>query len=491
MGRTARSGKNGSGNLIVNEQRSIKELKRIRDYREDQRIINIKNNEIKNIKLMGDLFNKFISVYKDISNKVGDDLEQPDYKKDVEEKWGMWLKRTGLEDNRENISEKEANELFDQFSTIKNTYTNIKNPFNYLLRDNIEDALAMDEKICFYGKLDKAMNNVNGEKKYDYKNKAISVINETNQYIDDHMIPQLHGIVIFSKLATNKCYKLDNTIKDELEEDIELKVNAFENLKQKLQEAKEKIEEVLNNDKAIVYRNFRGIKNLTKDFDTYIYLSDLGIKYYYTIDIEIEKDYWGIFCCMFLGVLQVIGGIVLKSFIGNDFGLIKEGLSDIKYGFNCLIGKEQFSWKTYGEKKKAFLINLAVNLVVGYFTGNLTSMTNNSEGSIKDLLVEAGQYAAKEGVNYVAENMIGKDIFKKIYMKVKEYININSKINELINKICKNILDNQIFDKIICMDALVDNKNNINNFIKKFQLVLDKLDKFSNSLSCIINDLNL
>ena len=78
VGRTARSGKNGSGNLIVNEQRSIKELKRIRDYREDQRIINIKNNEIKNIKLMGDLFNKFISVYKDISNKVGDDLEQPD-----------------------------------------------------------------------------------------------------------------------------------------------------------------------------------------------------------------------------------------------------------------------------------------------------------------------------------------------------------------------------------------------------------------------------
>jgi preprotein translocase subunit SecA len=68
VGRTARSGKNGSGNLIVNEQRSIKVLKRIRDYREDQRIINIKNNEIKNIKLMGDLFNKFISVYKDISN---------------------------------------------------------------------------------------------------------------------------------------------------------------------------------------------------------------------------------------------------------------------------------------------------------------------------------------------------------------------------------------------------------------------------------------
>jgi hypothetical protein len=64
-------------------------------------------------------------------------------------------------------------------------------------------------------------------------------------------------------------------------------------------------------------------------------------------------------------------------------------------------------------EKKAFLINLAVNLVVGYFTGNLTSMTNNSEGSIKNLFVEAGQYAVKEGVNYIAENMIGKDTFKK------------------------------------------------------------------------------
>ena len=93
---------------------------------------------------------------------------------------------------------------------------------------------------------------------------------------------------------------------------------------------------------------------MTNDYDTYIYLIDLGIECYYTIDIEIEKDYWGIFCCMFLGVLQVVGGVMLKTFIGNDFGLIKEGISDIIYGFECLIGEEHFSWKTYGEKKKHF-----------------------------------------------------------------------------------------------------------------------------------------
>ena len=98
VGRTARSGKNGSGNLIVNDQREIKKLKRIRDYREDQRILYIKENEIKNIKLMGELFNKFIELYKDIDRNVGKDDNEPNYQKDVEEKWGMWLKRTGFHD---------------------------------------------------------------------------------------------------------------------------------------------------------------------------------------------------------------------------------------------------------------------------------------------------------------------------------------------------------------------------------------------------------
>ena len=66
VGRTARSGKNGSGNLIINDERKVKLLKNIRDSREDQRIRNIKENEIKNLELMGDLFEKFTSLYRNI-----------------------------------------------------------------------------------------------------------------------------------------------------------------------------------------------------------------------------------------------------------------------------------------------------------------------------------------------------------------------------------------------------------------------------------------
>ena len=270
VGRTARSGKNGSGNLIVNDKRKIKDLKRIRDFREDQRILDIKDNEIKKIKLMGDLFNKFTVLYKDISKRAGDSDDEPNYLKDVEEKWGMWLKRTGLEENRNNLSEKEAYELFDKFSNLN--YKNIKNPFNYLLRNKSSKAVEMDEKICFYGKLKIAIGNVDGEKEYKYKKNAIDAIDKTNKYIDDYIIPQLDGIIIMSKLSTNKCFKFENTIKQELEEDIELKVNAFEKLKQKLGEAMKEINGVLDNDKAIVYSKYCDIKNLTNVIITLIFI---------------------------------------------------------------------------------------------------------------------------------------------------------------------------------------------------------------------------
>ena len=169
---------------------------------------------------------------------------------------------------------------------------------------------------------------------------------------------------------------------------------------------------------------------------------------------------------MFLGVLQVVGGCMLKVFTGNDFGLIKEGLSDIKYGFECLIGKKQFSWKTYGEKKKAFLVNLAINLVVGYFTGSLTPVPKG-DTSVKDLLIKAGAHAVKEGINTAVENLIGKDLIKSVFDKVKEYIKLNSAINNLIDNVCQNIFKNPIFDKMLCLDELQEEKGNLNIFFKK------------------------
>ena len=482
VGRTARSGKNGSGNLIINDERKVKLLKNIRDRREDQRIRNIKENEIKNLELMGDLFEKFTSLYRNIEKSKS----SPKFQEDVEEKWGIWLKRNKLEGKDDNLNKEEIYKLYDKFKLdIENNYKNIQNPFNYLLRDYNEEALKIDEKTCFYAVFKKALINVDGSKSYSLKKDACIAIEKTIKFIDDNIIPQLHGMLSISKLSTNKCFKFNNTLKKDLEEDIQLKADTFEKLKQKLKEASKEIEGVIDNEDAIVHINQYGIKKLTTDLDTVFYFIDLGIELYYTIDIEIEKNYWGIFCCMFLGVLQVVGGCMLKVFTGNDFGLIKEGLSDIKYGFECLIGKKQFSWKTYGEKKKAFLVNLAINLVVGYFTGSLTSVPKG-DTSVKDLLIKAGAHAVKEGINTAVENLIGKDLIKSVFDKVKEYIKLNSAINNLIDNVCQNIFKNPIFDKMLCLDELQEEKDNLNIFFKKINKTLDKIDKFSNSIKMFI-----
>ena len=139
-GRTARSWADGSGILIVNDKNIIESLKNYRDKCEDERINNIKNKQLFNIKFMGELFQRFCIKYYKIKSKLfeNDKEEDDNYEKsdesdiseneakqnssvcldnlienikekldkkefnkaklkDIEEKWGIWIKRNNLE----------------------------------------------------------------------------------------------------------------------------------------------------------------------------------------------------------------------------------------------------------------------------------------------------------------------------------------------------------------------------------------------------------
>ena len=86
--------------------------------------------------------------------------------------------------------------------------------------------------------------------------------------------------------------------------------------------------DVINNDKAKIYIHREEISTITKDLSIYSYLTDLGIKCNYRIEIEIEKDWFGIFTVLFIGICELTVGVLLKIIIQNDFGLIEEGFSD-------------------------------------------------------------------------------------------------------------------------------------------------------------------
>ena len=90
------------------------------------------------------------------------------------------------------------------------------------------------------------------------------------------------------------------------------------------------INSTLGNEKKIIHLSQKSIGDITnKDFNNVLFLQDLGIDFYYEINVETKKDYFGIFCIMFIGVLEFVGGCLLKCTLGNDFGLINEGFKDI------------------------------------------------------------------------------------------------------------------------------------------------------------------
>ena len=108
------------------------------------------------------------------------------------------------------------------------------------------------------------------------------------------------------------------------------KLKSYENLLEKFNDSAKKIEDVIGNEKAIIHIHREEITTITKDLSTYSYLTDLGIKCYYRIEIEIEKDWFGIFTVLFIGICEVTLGVILKLSTRNDFRLIDEGFSDIE-----------------------------------------------------------------------------------------------------------------------------------------------------------------
>ena len=67
------------------------------------------------------------------------------------------------------------------------------------------------------------------------------------------------------------------------------------------------------------------------DFRNYFY--ELKIGPFYELDIEVKKDWFGIFWTVFIGALEIVAGCVLLCYKGGRFGseFIQEGYDDIKY----------------------------------------------------------------------------------------------------------------------------------------------------------------
>ena len=492
-GRTARSGADGSGILIVNDEKKIESLKYQRDQIEDKRIDNIKNKELSHIKFMGELFQKFCQFYNEIKSQIiikntddsddssdsndssdsdDSDTEKKSPKnflenlfscvnkssfeelnlynnaklKDLEEKWGIWIKRNNLEKGNTNGKEEEILKKYIEFEEkMKKEILNdeINNPFTFLEGKHYSESVKRDKDCCFYGHYLGELQYLDDTKTDGSKNQGLKGIKKTLDIIKEKILPQVQGIECVSSLAKKNmiCKQFKY-----LSKDIDYKLDSLQNLLKKLNENYQIIEGTLGNEKKILHLSMKGIKSIANnDFDNLNFLKDLGIDFYYEIEVETKKDYFGIFCIIFLGAIEFVGGCMLKLTLGNDFGLMKEGLADIKYGIDCLLGNKSFSWEEVGKRKLAYLINLAVSFAVGFITGQPifdkpdVGVTNNSfKELVKEGAKEVGKHLAKEGAKYICKKVFGEELIKKVISEIKDFI--ENKCLKFFDEIIKSFL---------------------------------------------------
>ena len=174
MGRTARSGQAGSSIIIVNDERKMEEIIKLRDNRENKRMDYIEKKELNIIKLKDKLFNKFSNYYHELQKLfIKEDLllltpniynlyKNKNYSNefsilnDLEERWGLWLNEMRIEDSDK--SEKEIEISYQNFeNSLRNIFNkqnkneiSLINPLNYLSGKRFKDATEKDEELCFY-----------------------------------------------------------------------------------------------------------------------------------------------------------------------------------------------------------------------------------------------------------------------------------------------------------------------------------------------------
>ena len=472
LGRTARSGAKGTAIIIPNKKENISSLKKIRDENENKRIEDIQNRKINEIKLKDDLFQKFTAQYKKLKeNKyytkvnlffgnlmLGETLVEDQrfseaVSKDAEETWGLWLK-----ENIEGKFIEKENDIINSFNKLNKQLDNeyikfnkdlveFQNPYNYFTSEIFEKAYQKNKDICFYGNYIKNMNDIYGCNSDDTKRKAILIIQETINSIKNNIISQLGSTSLIAEHVKNYTLNLN---KKELSIDIEQKVNSLQSLLNILETNKAKIENVLDNDKAKIFTYTRNLSKVSKFQNAMSYLNSIGINYYFDIDIEVEKDWFGIFFVFFLGACEIVAGCFLYGIGLGNIGtkLISEGIEDIKYGFECLLGEKQFSWKELGRRKMVFIIKIITSETLKWvFSGfknpfnkiNLNAAPKDAKkyfNVVKDHIIEVGK---QKIIGYTVNKVLGPNFFETIVKKLKEFVKtitkpFMKKLRDILNK---------------------------------------------------------
>ena len=275
LGRTARSGKNGSGIIIMEkdpEDFPIKKEERkkimnnkifqiisiIREDNEKAKMNDIEKNKINSLKLKSEIFDKFTKLFIELkkylkSNNYNEEKIRG-IANDVEEKWGLWMNKNGLDEEIDYSKKDEIEKSYDEFEKgIKNDYftssfINLLNPFNYFTFNDYSSAKSSDNNSCFFASYLGEMEKIDEIKEDCDKQNLRDTIKETNTKLQDNLQTSLEGMLsTISNINNNIEKKEDVKPSEDCKNDLKDKLEIIGKISQGLMENIQTLDKSMGN----------------------------------------------------------------------------------------------------------------------------------------------------------------------------------------------------------------------------------------------------
>jgi tetratricopeptide (TPR) repeat protein len=411
LGRTARQGKKGTGQLIIKSSiDNIREIKQLRDEGEKERLENIRSEELKTISIKDELFlENFMPFVVEMRKKSKD----KNIIKAIEERWGLFLSTLELDKDSEKLAiiAKYNNFIKD----MTRTENDIRNGcYHALMGNDLCDGEKYAEAIDSYEKaiqLDPALEYI------AHYNKAFAIIKKSGdadaakieldaalKIIDEALIPQLDGLGAVALMCYNHFSDNPNhsqTKKDEIQTDLQAQIVAKKEL---LEQHRAYISQALNiiqnkkKDSTIEIAEVKCLEDIyesNRPMKEILELRNHGLRHLFVVKEKPPVNIWGIIGVFLLGALQVIGGaaLTLVGFANVGMGLIGEGVGDFITGIRSAITGE-FDWGQY-LKDKAISLAISVVMMGCSAIKNAVKAAGSIKGAIKASIASAKELGKK------------------------------------------------------------------------------------------------
>jgi preprotein translocase subunit SecA len=421
LGRTARQGKKGTGQLIIKSSiDDINEIKHLRDEGEKERLEKIGREELKTILIKDKLF---LENFMSFVVKMRKASKDKNVIKAIEERWGLFLSTLDLDkDSDESVILAKYNDFIKGITGIESDLRN--GCYHTLIGNDLCDREKYAEAISSYDsaiRLDPALEYI------AHYNKAFAIIKKSGdadaakteldaalKIIDDSMIPQLDGLGAIALMCYNHFSdnpKQSQAEQEEIQTALQAQIIAKKDL---LEQHKAYISQALDiiknkkKDSTIEIAETKCLEDICEDKSSMKEVGELrnhGLRHLFVIREKPPVNIWGIIGVFLLGALQIIGGaaLTLVGFANVGMGLIGEGVGDLITGIRSAISGE-FDWMQY-LKDKAISIAISVVMMGCSAIKNAVKAAGSIKGAIK-----AGIEGAKEVGKKAIAKLTGKGV---------------------------------------------------------------------------------